>query len=271
MREAVLLQKDMDDPILEAAIARLSDEKWAALCSGGMPAVSQSFHMTSDKALGGVQRSAQDVHSLFLRFCVKGDGFCQDYAKLAALLLLEHVTRSPLGAPVDEGSPTRPDRSLVCLLRSKEVEWMQSQRNEWERPGTDGKTECVHPSVYMPSEGYEDGSYTGLNRNQYGDLNTLAAASAVLGIDVVSLDETGLGQSNIQFFSGGKGRLQSATSIYDRVQRGEPLIAVFWNGSVGTSGHYAAGVYQDESGNPIRPPSWSPPAWLWPSPTMTEL
>ena len=206
--------------------------------------------------------TAGDVRALFLRFHVKGDGLCRDYAELCCLRELEH------GSLECEQPPTPRDRRAVRDLRREKVAWIRGQPLEWREyylKEHDGTSIDDLDARFVPSEEYVSGAFTGLNAGVYGNCLTAMAMSAVRRVDIASVDETKLSQVNLPLFSNGKEYLKSAGEIWRRVQNPTPtpLIVVFFNGKCeangapSLAGHFAAGVYRGADGEPIAPPQLS--------------
>ena len=214
--------------------------------------------------------TARYVHDLLWRHCVKGDTFCQDYAILCALGLLEHGRPSPLHEPAEESTPTQRDRALVCRLRHLYAGWMERQEEEWCNANLyrlDANGQVIgrkDPRTYQPRDGYVNGEFA-LELEAYGDLNTLMAASEVLGIDVASMDENQLDETTrIPFFTEGKQCTLPSVDVCTRIQTPTlvPLVVLFWNGVRGRSGHYAAGVYRRDGERMAAPGRWMRPCLL---------
>ena len=215
------------------------------LCLQALPFVARPHSQDGDGAAGSA--SAQTIYDRVSRRCVKGDGFCQDYAELDCLRLLEHGKDDPHGT-AEEGTPTGGDRMRVGRLRQRIVEWMRKQTHE----------DFANADMYLASDAYVKGTFRGLNK-QYGNSKTLTGAASVLGVDIVSLTETKLKEMTLSMFKQeGKECKESAEDIVHRIEHptDTPLLVVIHNGNTSElGGHYAAGgVYMTGS--------WTPPTWL---------
>ena len=232
----------------------------------GMGAAVASSSSSVPAAITSGDKTADGVLDLLSRHCVKGDTFCQEYSLLCVGGMLDHGKPCALGSGVAEGEPTERDRVRVSRLRKKEVEWMEQQPDGWRQNEADQGQPPIDPKRFLPPKGYLAGGMTELDESKYGNLTTLTAASAVLEVDCVALDETALEQSNLAFFSGGRQSVKSANEIYERIKHstGVPVFVISFNGERGAGGapsrggHYAAGKYQGEHGRSI----WTPPPWL---------
>ena len=203
--------------------------------------------------------TALEVHALFLRYYVKGDGLCRDYAELCCLRKLEH------GSQDGEQPPTYRDREAVCALRKDKVAWMRNQPPAWQKEylrDYEGSAIVDLEARFVPSEAYVSGAFTGLDGGVYGNCLTAMAMSAVRSVDIVSIDESKLSMTHLPLFSQGKEYVNTAATIWRRVQNptSTPLIVVFFNGACeangapSLAGHFAAGVYRGCEGEPIVPP-----------------
>jgi hypothetical protein len=175
-----------------------------------------------------------DAHIEGGRQHVHGDGFCADYSVLGALNLLEH--RSPQASTVN-------DRQRVYGIREALVDWMEAPQQKRFRDNTlDGV-----PSEYLPASDYITNGVCKLDFQVYGGFNTHCAASAVLHVDIVSLDESQLNDQLCAIFAAGKQSFMSIRSVIQRIEKptSTPMIFVVFNGSRGDhnlpcmSGHFS--------------------------------
>jgi hypothetical protein len=159
---------------------------------------------------------------------VAGDTFCQDYAILASLGLLHH----------DSGAAaTKHDRQLTQRLRQREVEWMHARNqsavarsgHSWLVRFEGPRQVDCDPNCYLPPDVYVADGMSALDVDCYGDAFTLAAASAVLGVDIVSVvDDHRAGQrSKVDMFTVGKHLSIPAAEVLERpLSRSDAAAAV---------------------------------------------
>ena len=172
---------------------------------------------------------------------------------------MHHAKLSPLAAPVDEGQPTPLDRLRVACLRREGVAWMQAPKQDKWRKNAE-----INPANFLPHEDYLSGEFP-LEQKRYGTLDVACAYSAVLSVDIVSLNDKTLGDMKLPLFSAGKQCSAPADEIYNRIQdpTGVPLLVVAHNGHNDISGHFAS--YCTDGKELIAAPSeprWKPPPWL---------
>ena len=107
-----------------------------------------------------------------------------------------------------------------------------------------------------------------MDESKYGNFTTLTAASAVLKVDCVALDKTDLGESNLDFFSGGSRSLKPANEIYEGIIENPtevPLFVISFNGERGAGGapslggHYLLEIPRRRWPSEFGP---APPLWL---------
>ena len=164
-----------------------------------------------------------DAHSHGGRQHVHGDGFCADYSMLGALNLLEH--RSPQ-------APTISDRQKVLSVRAAGVKWMEAKNQTDFRQNT---LKGAIPSQYLPKSDYVSNGVSVLDAKQYGGFNTHCAASAVLHVDVVSLDESQSNHQLVPVFAAGKQSFMAVRAVLQRIEEptSTPMIVIVFNGSRG--------------------------------------
>ena len=187
------------------------------------------------------------------RHCVKGDGFCSDYAIMGGLGVLDHQREEAVPGTVSEGAPTPNDRRLVMALRERVV----------------AKTGQVR---YRPPDKYSEGQSYANDTSFYGDAASIAAAAAALKVDILSVDESQPSRTADLPLYKSKHTQQTGTivegaackiSVSDALKRLQkpsdtPLVVILFNGKSGPGGHYAVAVNQET----IRQWQRKQPAWV---------